>query len=446
MNQTDYVELNVVVHNIFPYLSVEENETIIISGYMGELWSIIENALYFKNNFIKTRFDEGKQLLMNGSADVMLLPSVVTNTDVDEFEVSVPVAKSWYELYTKRKGDGATSVSYVETWNSSLWLAFLSTIVTLSIILWIMLKTRTKYGLDDHKTTNFQTNISRKKKQMLCNNQNTTLLETRSITLWTCFLIVLGTITNQGNLGFNINTKSTSLRIIMLVVLFFGLLMLNSYSAVLVSRLAVEKDDILFLTLKSIIDKNTHVLCIRESSYAYLMFKENERDTELMPIWRSIINQHPCENTTSVADIATVLCEDDTVVLETPHIIASIFESPKCLITRMPGRYATAYTTLLMKKGFKFKKKINELLQKLQTAGIIDYLQRKWLSRRIPQNSNLSSNKPVTINHINGVLLVYGLVIILALAILFVEKIARSMWVTRKRPASHFKNGRNDFY
>lgn len=179
----------------------------------------------------------------------------------------------------------------------------------------------------------------------------------------------------------------------MLVVLFFGLLMLNSYSAVLVSRLAVEKDDILFLTLKSIIDKNTHVLCIRESSYAYLMFKviysvmqlnwflfrkflikfcyftfyitvllkENERDTELMPIWRSIINQHPCENTTSVADIATVLCEDDTVVLETPHIIASIFESPKCLITRMPGRYATAYTTLLMKKGFKFKKKINEL-------------------------------------------------------------------------------------
>lgn len=63
---------------------------------------------------------------------------------------------------------------------------------------------RTKYGLDDHKTTNFQTNISRKKKQMLCNNQNTTLLETRSITLWTCFLIVLGTITNQGNLG---NTK-----------------------------------------------------------------------------------------------------------------------------------------------------------------------------------------------------------------------------------------------
>lgn len=59
----------------------------------------------------------------------------------------------------------------------------------------------------------------------------------------------------------------------MLVVLFFGLLMLNAYSAVLVSRLAVDKADILFPTLESIIERKTHTLCIRESSYVTRLFK-----------------------------------------------------------------------------------------------------------------------------------------------------------------------------
>jgi len=69
------------------------------------------------------------------------------------------------------------------------------------------------------------------------------------------------------------NTKSTSLRIMMLVILFFGLLMLNSYSAVLVSRLAVDKADIPFKNLDSIAERPGYVLCVRENSYAYRNFK-----------------------------------------------------------------------------------------------------------------------------------------------------------------------------
>lgn len=80
-----------------------------------------------------------------------------------------------------------------------------------------------------------------------------------------------------------------------------------------------------------------------------------------MPIWQPIINQPPCENTTTVDDIAKALCKDRTVILETPHIIASIDELKRCAITRMPGRYATAYLSLLMRKNLTFKHKINEL-------------------------------------------------------------------------------------
>lgn len=73
--------------------------------------------------------------------------------------------------------------------------------------------------------------------------------------------------------GFSITTKTTSLRIIVLVIVFFGLLMLNSYSAVLVSRLAVERVNLPFPTLDSVSDQKTHVLCVRETSYAFHLFK-----------------------------------------------------------------------------------------------------------------------------------------------------------------------------
>lgn len=89
--------------------------------------------------------------------------------------------------------------------------------------------------------------------------------------------------------------------------------------------------------------------------------QENETDPMLLPVWQSIINQPPCENTTTVEDIANALCEDRTVILESPHIIASIEEQNRCAITRMPGRYVTSYLSLLMRKHLKFKNKINVL-------------------------------------------------------------------------------------
>lgn len=39
---------------------------------------------------------KGKNLLISGSIDVVLIPVVVTTSDVDEFDYSIPVAKTWY--------------------------------------------------------------------------------------------------------------------------------------------------------------------------------------------------------------------------------------------------------------------------------------------------------------------------------------------------------------
>lgn len=41
-------------------------------------------------------FKDGKEALVNRSVDIILIPVVVTTTDVDDFDFSIPVAKNWY--------------------------------------------------------------------------------------------------------------------------------------------------------------------------------------------------------------------------------------------------------------------------------------------------------------------------------------------------------------
>lgn len=45
-------------------------------------------------------------------------------------------------MYMKRNKGEATSVSYLETWDSRLWIAFISSIFAMTTILWMMIKTR----------------------------------------------------------------------------------------------------------------------------------------------------------------------------------------------------------------------------------------------------------------------------------------------------------------
>lgn len=46
-------------------------------------------------NYVRGNFTEGKNLLMQRLVDVVLVPVVVTTTDVQDFDFSIPILKSW---------------------------------------------------------------------------------------------------------------------------------------------------------------------------------------------------------------------------------------------------------------------------------------------------------------------------------------------------------------
>lgn len=70
-----------------------------------------------------------------------------------------------------------------------------------------------------------------------------------------------------------VSTEAFSVRVVSWVTLLFGLCISTSYSAVLFSRLAVDKSDIAIPTLDTVARMRTHALCVRRESFGYLLFK-----------------------------------------------------------------------------------------------------------------------------------------------------------------------------
>lgn len=70
-----------------------------------------------------------------------------------------------------------------------------------------------------------------------------------------------------------VDTNAFSVRVVSWVTLLFGLCISTSYSAVLFSRLTVDKSDLVIPSLDSVSKMRTHVLCVRRNSFGYLLFK-----------------------------------------------------------------------------------------------------------------------------------------------------------------------------
>lgn len=52
-----------------------------------------------RSNYVRGNFSVGKVMLTEDAADVLLLPVVVTTSDVHDFDFSIPVFKSWWVTF-----------------------------------------------------------------------------------------------------------------------------------------------------------------------------------------------------------------------------------------------------------------------------------------------------------------------------------------------------------
>ncbi|XP_060866031.1 glutamate receptor ionotropic, kainate glr-3-like [Metopolophium dirhodum] len=349
-------------------------------------------------------------MLKESTGDILLVPIVVTTTDVQDFDFSIPIFKTWYELYAKYTVNRATSLSYLETWSPEVWAAFLLTMFVIVVCLWLVVKIRhIMPSADDVPVQQVQL-------------QQPSAIESPSLISY--FFVVWGSICSQGLHTVNIN--ACSVRVVSWVTLLFGLCISTSYSAVLFSRLTVDKSDLVIPSLDSVARMRTHVLCVRRNSFGYLLFKANETDAAIMDRWLGVVNEPPCPQYEfgDIEVMAKSVCTHQTIlVLETPMVMARAMSHQNgCRVMSVAGRHAVAYASVLTAKGSPYTPPINEIMVSLLTNGVVDYLQKKWLSREFRDWTFTEADSiGVTIGHVRGLLVVLGLSVVVAAAVMFAE-------------------------
>ncbi|RZF46440.1 hypothetical protein LSTR_LSTR012515 [Laodelphax striatellus] len=307
-----------------------------------------------------------------------------------------------------KEGQGSSS-SYILAWSRDLWLAFVGTVIVITIFMWGISSFRRFCEIDKCDKSN-----GHGLKLPLKNER------TNQLSFSSCLLFVLGSVTQRG-FGLRESPTATSLHVVAVLSLLFGLLMQTSYSAALVSRLAVLKNEQGVEKLADISARKSHSLCIRVENFAYSALFLG-KDGDLSPEWKRIVNAPPCvPMPITDQDIRETICSKDAITLESTTVMARIMREPiPCFMTKLKGRYAVFYVPLLMKKGFPYKHLINNHLLRLHTSGVIQRLVRVWVHRILDLPVPLNE-LGVTMNHVNKILWLYALAIIISVMLLSLE-------------------------
>ncbi|KAL0279532.1 UNVERIFIED_CONTAM: hypothetical protein PYX00_001064 [Menopon gallinae] len=440
--------VTVSVKKLPPYINIAtENGKSTLRGYLGIIWTMLESRLHFSSQLFTDDFVKGLPHLRNYDRDVILYPGTVTPKNFEHYDLSVPLLSSWYSLYIKDSDEANSSESFVKNLSASLWVSTVLMISIFTIFLYLMLNISLRFL--SAKTIEIPRMRRRGKQKLLnpssANEVNTEFDKLRILndaSLGNCFIITLAAFCSQ---GYILSTRMFSIRLVLLNILFFGMIMCNSYSALLMSQLTLREPLLPFKTLEEIPTQATdYSLCVRENSLPYMSFMVNETSKALRKEWANIINRKPCVRGIIPAD---VMCAPRIAFLETPAIIQnSIHRNFKCKITNLKQKYFKVHFTILLYRtiDYKAKREIDNEIIRYRELGIL----RRLITTHVRQDELFSpaeeSELQVTFEHIYGVLLVYffcvGVSFVLLLLEIVIDRLTR-----RCRSQTHPKDLRYGF-
>ncbi|XP_039288982.1 uncharacterized protein LOC120352456 [Nilaparvata lugens] len=209
--------------------------------------------------------------------------------------------------------------------------------------------------------------------------------------------------------------------------------MYTSFSAVLVSRLAVIREDSPISDLDDLLRTNKYSLCVRKNSNSYSLFKD--RDGRLKPEWIGVLNAAPCHvDATESSQVIDSLCKDNTVIMESNNIMNHHLASfTNCSIIEVSSKYSAASISILVRKDLPYAKIISKYILKIYNSGLISLLKVRWGVKK--PDASPQGDPSVTLDHLQNIFALYFLTIITSVLILFLEIIAFRMERRNERNA-----------
>ncbi|XP_070529585.1 uncharacterized protein [Cardiocondyla obscurior] len=368
--------LVVATDSMHPYIIPDVKKNE-VTGIIGDAWTILEQALKFKSVF--TAYE-------NISARYALFVQSEGMIDI-----------KWY---------------YVNTFSHGLWLALFASIICIAC------SVVTVYRIKKFIHVNYEE----------CDDE----LSSLSFNL----LHVLGF------QGFQKIPRSLSLRLIILSSLVMGMLMTCGFSSTLTSCLANKGNSVSLTNLEDVMMKRTHSLCIRNDSTAYVHFTVDKLpDSDLQTHWKELLNSD-CPDMRDREALPSKLCRPGFAYLEAPAIFLPIYHKVQheCDIVQLPENYWSLKLTFLHARAARHRKLIDRYLMRMRSAGILNYLEKKWISQPIYRTSNYhqsNSFHPVEYKHIRLTNLYFFAMIIISTFICILENIWYKFQYVREGKKRH---------
>ncbi|KAF7263070.1 hypothetical protein GWI33_003646 [Rhynchophorus ferrugineus] len=318
--------VRVIVDDMDPYINSDsiKNE---LSGFLGELWNIIQDMLQFQTKFKRVEYTHGLTAIEQNEADVFLA-SVVYKTTLNNVTFSHPYFNVWYNLYFKLPEGKPPTYLHFTVFSTDLWIKILCVFLLITLLLWFSCKALGK----------------------VMKNSEVVL------SLPTCFL---GIISAFANTGFDLKLRSNSTRMQMFYALFFGSLCYYALCASLVARLAVLVRTPPFSDLYEVSSKNAHTLCLRNNSFVYNNFTDTNKT--ILPRWKGLLNTDECPNMLRWQNIPEVICRSNFLVLENRILMSLVLnERLFCTVSWLPQKYFPSGNFFLTHKKFRGIKPIHK--------------------------------------------------------------------------------------
>ncbi|XP_066598595.1 probable glutamate receptor [Prorops nasuta] len=360
-----------------PYIIMNNTEST-VSGYLGEVWTILEETMKFKTVYRKVNRSRKLQLqLRNDDTHAILMPNIMYAYPSSLYSYSAPVETNSYMLFVKSDGTSVSKWWYARIFSRGLWLTSILFVIFLTIAIYAAYVMK-KSMLDNYTE---------------CDNE----LSQPSFNL----LYVLGGISGQ---GFQKLPLSWSLRLFGLSYLIMGMLLSCGFSSTLTSFLAFRSTSVPITSLEDIVQKKTHSLCLRKDGGAYIHFTvDGGIKGDVLPKWEDIVNRN-CPDMKNISAISSTMCQSGFVYMESPYIFISLYKKiqPHCRIYQIPGKHWSLQLAFLHSRSSIYRSAINKLLLKFRSAGILKYLEKKWMASEIENTADQWNDfQPVEYAHVH---------------------------------------------
>ncbi|XP_064109665.1 probable glutamate receptor [Macrobrachium nipponense] len=340
----------------------------ILSGFYGEVLETLKDRLNFTYT-IRTPDDGEYGRLRNGSwtglisdvlnkrADIIVAFLSQTYERAQVIDYSSVLLKFSYRIFARPSTNGFLSwTSYTQPFTSELWVSIVSVLFLLAAALWSL-------------SHYYQMSVVTTGDERGGNSKTKTLVEDGKIELESNLVQC-----KRDSIGWPYTPDITGLRIVFWTAYVFGVMVLTSYSAKLVSFLAVTGNGLLFDSLEDLRALGNYRLGILKGSVLEDFF----RKPTFRVYWNSLIAPY-----------------EDTLPLTYEELRGSALASPKygyvgsyevqrldpigaCTFRSARQHLLFNDGSLAWGKGFPYGPVLNHYINKMRETGILHKLKLKW--------------------------------------------------------------------